>query len=202
MVLSAEALAGGFENPVLESQAVFRALMDAMARPGTVHMVDVAVDAPQPFSRAQAALALCLADHDTPVWLSRPLVNDALCGWLAFHSGAPVTAVMQQARFAFFGLQEPLPDFSGFAAGSQDYPDRSATLVIELPSLDGGDALLASGPGIDGELVIAPAGLPAMFVRRWAANRAQFPRGIDIFLTCGDAVMALPRSTKLSVKEA
>lgn len=201
MALAQEALSGGFGNPVLDAQAVFRDIMDAMARPGQIRNLNVAVAAPAPFSPAQAAIALCLADHDTPVWLSRAFHGGAVPGWIGFHCGATVTQAMADARFAFLSCGEALPDFSGFAAGTQEYPDRSATLVIELPALEGGTQLVARGPGINGECMIAPAGLPADFVRRWGANRALFPRGLDLILTCGEALFCLPRTTEIQAME-
>jgi alpha-D-ribose 1-methylphosphonate 5-triphosphate synthase subunit PhnH len=201
MTLAQEALTGGFENPVLDAQAVFRDLMDAMARPGTIRDLRVSAEAPAPFSTAQAAVALCLADHDTPVWLSPALRGEAHRGWIAFHCGAPVTMAMSEARFAFLAAGEPLPDFSGFASGTQEYPDRSATLVIELAGLSSGHRFVARGPGIDGECVIAPEGLPSDFAKRWRANRALFPRGLDLVLTCGSHILCLPRTTELQEME-
>lgn len=197
MSLHTEALEGGFANPVLGAQATFRALMDAMARPGTTGAGAAGTAPPHPMGRAQGAVALTLADHDTPVWLSPALANPTLKGWIGFHTGAEIVASSAHARFAFLAAGEPIPDFHGFAAGSQDYPDRSATLVIELPALTGGPELKASGPGIKNSTVIAPQGLPADFLRRWAANRAFFPLGLDIVFTAGTELMALPRSTDL-----
>lgn len=197
MSMDTQALQGGFGNPVLDAQATFRALMDAMAHPGTVRTCTAEAEPPYPLNLAQGAVALTLADHDTPVWLSTALAKPVIKDWIAFHTGADIAAAPAHGRFAFIGLGDPIPDFLGFAAGSQDYPDRSATLAIEVPSLAEGPALTARGPGIQGEIAIAPQGLPADFVRRWSANRSLFPRGIDLVLTSGTQLMALPRSIEL-----
>lgn len=197
MSLHTEALEGGFANPVLGAQATFRALMDATARPGTIHPCGGDAAPPHPMGIAQGAVALTLADHDTPVWLSPMLANATLRGWVGFHTGAELVASPAHGRFAFLAAGEPIPDFLGFAAGSQEYPDRSATLVIELPALTGGPEFKASGPGIKGSTVIAPHGLPTDFLHRWRVNRGFFPLGLDIIFTAGTDLMALPRSTDL-----
>jgi alpha-D-ribose 1-methylphosphonate 5-triphosphate synthase subunit PhnH len=197
MSMHTQALEGGFANPVLGAQATFRALMDAMARPGTIHAIGGDAAPPHPLGAAQGAIALTLADHDTPVWLSPQLANPAARGWIGFHTGAETVASPAHARFAFIAAAEPIPDFLGFDAGSQDYPDRSATLVIELPALSGGPQLLATGPGIKISTQIALQGLPGDFLHRWRVNRGFFPRGIDLIFTAGSEFMALPRSTDL-----
>lgn len=202
MAYETEALSGGFENPVFGAQAIFRAVMNAMARPGTIETCDMDPQAPYPFGTAQAAIALTLCDHDTPVWLSPRLATPAIKGWMAFHTGAGIAPSTASARFAFFDQDDASPDFSGFAAGSQEYPDRSATLVLDLPSLSGGQALVARGPGIDGERMIAPEGLPNDFPKRWAANRSVSPRGIDLILCSGTDILCLPRSVILKPVEA
>ena len=90
-----------------------------------------------------------------------------------------------------------MPALGQFAQGTQEYPDRSTTLILQLPALDGGDALTFEGPGIRTRATIAPLGLPENFAEDWRANRARLPRGVDLILTAGDAIACLPRSARL-----
>ena len=182
---------GGFGQPVFEAQAVFRLLMDAMARPGKRCRIEADVLAPGLAGPAQAALALTLCDADTPVWLAG--APPALGAWLAFHTGASLAAMPGDAAFAFIGSGGIVPE--DLSLGTQDYPDRSATLVIEVRCLSDGQRFRLAGPGIDGTCEIAVDGLSADFVAFRAANRALFPRGVDVVLTAGRDLIALPRST-------
>ncbi|MCO5733207.1 phosphonate C-P lyase system protein PhnH [Rhizobium sp. SSA_523] len=201
MEMKNQALAGGFQDGVLNSQSVFRALMDCMARPGTSGTVLPAISPPAPLGIAAGALMLTLCDPDTPVWLSPDLARSGTSAWLSFHCGAPLTKEKAEARFAFLETGAVMPPFSLFAAGSQDYPDRSTTLVIGVEALEGGLPLQLTGPGIRETATIAPKGLPAPFLHQWTANRALFPRGIDAVLTAGSTFLCLPRTTKITALE-
>ena len=196
------AFAGGFQEPVFEAQAVFRTLMDCMARPGTIGHVTASVLPPKPLSPTTGAVALTLCDHDTPVWLTPALAASALPGWLAFNAGSPVTDERQNARFAFVEQGAMLPNLCLFAQGTQEYPDRSTTLIVEIASFEGGRPLVLTGPGIRSQEEIAPVGLPDMFAHFWSENRQSFPRGVDLILVAGDNILCLPRTTVLRVKEA
>lgn len=193
---------GGFGSPVFDAQSVFRALMDAMARPGTVQAVSHRASAPPPLGPVAAAAALTLCDADTPVWLDAALATDgAVARWLGFHAGAPVTGDPAEAAFALIGYGPSLGSFDRFARGTQEYPDRSATLIVQVPELTGGPALTLTGPGIEQSATLAPSGLPARFAALWADNNALFPRGIDIVLATPGAVAALPRTTRIQATE-
>lgn len=197
-----QAFAGAFREPVFQSQSVFRSLMDCMARPGTAGELAAGDAPPEPLGAAAGAIALTLCDHDTAVYLTPGLSKSAVPHWLAFHTGAPVTGDHQAGRFAFIEKGAPLPGFSLFAQGTQEYPDRSATLVVELVALTGGRPLILQGPGIDSEKVMAPDGLPDMFPALWAENCQGFPRGVDLILVAGDRVLCLPRTTTIRIGEA
>ncbi|TCT44985.1 phosphonate C-P lyase system protein PhnH [Martelella mediterranea] len=191
-------LHGGFDNPVFDSQSVFRAVMDGMAEPGTIRQIEAETLAPEPVGPAMSAVLLALADADTPVWLTSTLSATALKSWLSFHCGAKETEEKALAGFAVIEKNAAIPSFELFATGSQEYPDRSTTLIIELPSFEGGETITLSGPGISGTRAIAPQGLPPHFLARWAGNRASFPRGIDIIFTCGRQLFCLSRSTTIT----
>src|SRR5262245_64167437 len=90
MVTVAE-LPAGFADKVLSAQSTFRAVMDAMARPGRVHRIRAAPGTPAPMMRGTAAIALTLFDHDTPVWRDsvRSATSD-VAKWPKLHTSAPV----------------------------------------------------------------------------------------------------------------
>lgn len=199
--IHASAYAGAFTEPVFQSQAVFRAVMDAMARPGTIALLGASASPPAPLGAGAGAIALTLCDDGTPVWLSPALANSSVPSWLSFHTGAPLTDVKPEARFVFVDAGGIVPGFDQFALGTQEYPDRSATLVLEIASLEGGAELVATGPGIKHETILSPVGLPDIFLTLWAENRALFPRGVDLILVAGAQVLCLPRTTKLRRRE-
>ncbi len=184
---------GGFADPVFGAQAVFRALMDAFAAPGTVADFGPVTSAPAPLVPAAAALMATLADGDTPIWLADS--GGPAARWLRFQTGAPLAA--NPARAAFALLAEREGGFDRFAVGTPDYPDRSVTLLLPVPALTGGAPLRLTGPGIETERVIAPAGLPTGFLDVMAANHARYPLGFDLVLVHGTAALALPRTTRV-----
>ena len=202
MASQSQIYAGAFADPVFAAQSVFRHLMDGFARPGTIKRLEATNTPPAPLASAAGAVALTLCDHDTPVWLTPTLAKSAAPQWIAFHTGAQVTSSKTDARFAFIEKGAAFPGFDQFSLGTQEYPDRSTTLVIEVEALTGGQVLTAKGPGIKDETDIAVKGLPDVFLEFWNANRAVFPRGVDLVLTAGDKLVCLPRTTRLSQKEA
>jgi len=179
-------LTGGFADPSTQSAHAFRALLEAMARPGRIFAVQGA-EPPAPASIAAGVALLTLTDATTPLHLAGAADCEALRGWIGFHSGAPLVAA-ERARFAL-GTWQALQPVSRFRIGEPSYPDRSATLIVEMDRLEPEGARL-TGPGIETE---ARLSLPETAAFR--ANRALFPLGFDCILTCGDRLAALPRST-------
>lgn len=200
------ALARAFADPVHGAQQTFRAVMNALARPGTLQPVDGLAEAPAPLSPVAGAVAVALADYETPLWLDAPLAAaPEVAAWLAFHTGARTGAAPAEAAFALASAPTGLPDLAGFALGSDIYPDRSTTLILQVEAFTGEGAstrLHLAGPGIRGHATLAVAGLPADIVERLAANQALFPRGVDLILAGPAAVAALPRTTRVTLMEA
>jgi alpha-D-ribose 1-methylphosphonate 5-triphosphate synthase subunit PhnH len=136
MLAAAETIDGGFADPVFDAQSVFRAVMDAMARPGSVMPVRLLAAPPAPLSATAAAAALTLCDHDTPLWLDPSLAgSDAVRSWLAFHTGAPLVDAAGEAAFALVADPVELSSLAEFAQGTQEYPDRSTTVILQVDSV-------------------------------------------------------------------
>jgi alpha-D-ribose 1-methylphosphonate 5-triphosphate synthase subunit PhnH len=180
-------LSPGFADPVADAQACFRAVLDAMAHPGRVRHVP-AMEAPAPLCRAAASVLLALVDHETPLWLDADAA--AVRDWITFHTGAPPVGTAACA----FGLALSMPDLAAFSAGTDEMPETSATLIVQVRSFSGGARYELAGPGLREPAPFTVDGLAADFAARWADNHALFPRGVDLLLCAGDQVAALPRT--------
>ena len=191
--MSATLLAKGFDDPVDGSQATFRAAMWALSRPGRVEPLVAGLAPPAPLSPEAAALALALCDYETPLWLDPALAAvPAVADFLRFHTGATIVDEAAGARFALIAEPADMPDFAVFAQGTPEYPDASATLIVQVEHFTGG--LLLEGPGIEGRTAFGATPLPADFAARMTANRALFPLGVDLLLAGPGGVAGLPRS--------
>lgn len=197
--LRSSGIPAGFRDPVFDSQDAFRCFLTALSHPGLAETVRGTPDGPPALSPAATAIALTLFDFDTPVWLDPTAGTEASEVFLRFHCGCPIVDEPGQAGFAVIAHAAGMPRLGAFGAGEVLYPDRSATLVIQLPSLDGGPLVVLRGPGIDGSRAVAPAGLPAWFWADWSANAALYPQGVDVLLVSGSAVMGLPRSVQAEI---
>ena len=194
-------LPAGFADKVLSAQSTFRSVMDALARPGSVQRIVATSGAPSPVMRGAAAIALTLFDHDTPIWLDAAMSGTSdVTKWLKFHTGAPVIADSSICSFALFGDARSLPALDRFAFGSNEYPDRSTTLILQVESLTEGSQFELRGPGIDGTAALQAMIQPTDLFDRLAINAALFPRGIDVVLVADDAIVAIPRTTRLAAR--
>jgi alpha-D-ribose 1-methylphosphonate 5-triphosphate synthase subunit PhnH len=204
-------LPAGFADPVQHAQAVFRCLLDAMARPGTIGVlpdeVSGSITPPEGCSRAASAVLLTLADADVRLHLD-PAGAPALAGWLRFHTGVHIVSGAEQADWLLFRAEALAdPPVILWRVGDDEAPHTAPTLLIDVPSLDpapaaGSIGLRLSGPGIEAQQALAVGGLDASFWRQRIALQAQFPCGVDMVLCCGDRLAALPRSTRVQMTGA
>jgi alpha-D-ribose 1-methylphosphonate 5-triphosphate synthase subunit PhnH len=187
----------GLANTVMDSQRVFRQCLHALSRPG--HMLQIYSDAEAPAGVGIAACAILLAlpDHDTRVWLSPSFGVDA-SAYFRFHTGCPITNNSYDADFALIRAIGELPLLPSFKHGSDEYPDHSAFVIVEVPSIATDHGLRLTGPGILNEARLSIPGVDHEFLTQWMMSRKLFPRGVDIIFTCGAMACSLPRSIQLS----
>ena len=181
-------LSGGFQDAPRDAAHAFRAAMTAMARPGTIHDIGGAVP-PAPLSVAAGAAILTLCDPETPIYLAGEFDVAAVRDWITFQTGAPFVAAAD-AMFAV-GHWADMTPMTQFAIGTPEYPDRSATLIVEMSELSAAGATL-SGPGIKETTQFS---LPE--TDAFQANAALFPLGLDFIFTAGTQIAALPRTTQV-----
>jgi alpha-D-ribose 1-methylphosphonate 5-triphosphate synthase subunit PhnH len=188
-------------------QGVFRVVLDAMARPGTVRQL-AALDEHAPISAARglAAIAQTLLDHE----VSFAVVPgndgpglDATTAFVAYVRSVTGCREVPASDADYVLALGALPD--GLAAqlkrGQPAYPDEGATLVSLVPSLDGASGITVnlSGPGVPAGTIATIPGWSADDLVCLAEANAAAPLGVDVILVdAGGQVMCLPRSTRIS----
>lgn len=196
---AAAILADGFgDGEALGGQRCFRALLDAMGRPGRI--VSLGAESlpspPAPLAPATYALLLGLADLETPVWLDEPArARPAVPATLRFRCGCPLVDDPAAAAFAVVTRAATAPALAAFAPGVPEYPDRSTTLILQVAGLGAGERLRLTGPGVLGGAELAVAGARPGLWDELRANHRRYPLGVDLVLVDGRRLAALPRST-------
>lgn len=184
----------GFSNPVMDAQAVFKKVLEAISYPGRIIQLSASIDFPAPLNMASAAVFLSLADFSTPVWTDSPQSSE-MASWLRFHCSADIVENSSDALFAVMANPASIPDLSAFNHGTNQRPDVSATLIIQTSGLGWKNGRKISGPGIQRTLGIRVDDIPETFWIQRKKMEKRFPAGLDIFFTCGNSLVALPRTT-------
>jgi alpha-D-ribose 1-methylphosphonate 5-triphosphate synthase subunit PhnH len=174
-----------------DAQRVFRAVLDALARPGTTTHLPAPAGVP-----AALAPLLALADLDTPV-----CVLDASSAeseqWLravTTATSAPVAA-LREARLVAALRPVTVDELRAVRVGSPADPEEAALVALAVPTLTGGPVVRLDGPGAAPGAVITPTGLPVGWLDVRAA--VPYPTGADLLLVdSAGACVGLPRSTR------
>jgi alpha-D-ribose 1-methylphosphonate 5-triphosphate synthase subunit PhnH len=189
----------GFDHAAFDSNAVFRALLDAMSRPGRIYDLPVAVSAPDGLNKAATATLLAMADMDTTIWLSPSCTTKAAGDHLKFHCGCPISTDVKQADFAIARISDDLSFVTDLAVGNAEYPDQSATLILMVDEISDRPSMTLKGPGIKDTHSLAIKGLPASFHAWRAENHHLFPCGVDVIFASETQIAALSRTTRIEV---
>jgi len=209
-------LAPGFSAPVLASQQVFRAVLDAMSQPGRPARLpaeSLAVGCPpdlngRTIGAALCALLLTLLDRDTPARWHGRLASGAARAWLRFHTGARDPGEQLPAFVIVHADDLDATVWHSVPCGDDERPQQGGTLIVVLADEarvieagtppDGGSVRLR-GPGIAHERWLLLDGVPGPFWSYRQALRSGYPRGFEVVFVQGDRLIALPRSTHLVV---
>jgi alpha-D-ribose 1-methylphosphonate 5-triphosphate synthase subunit PhnH len=186
----------GFAAPVEAAQRVFRTLLTALSEPGRVLALPPCCVPPEGVDPAAMAAVLALCDGDTPLWLDA--LAEAAASFIRFHTGAPIVAAPEEALFLLAGARHR-PPLARLQAGTPDYPDRSATLILAVAELAEGEGWSLAGPGIADTRRLLVRFIDERFAGEWQENHARFPLGVDVVFAARDRLAALPRSTHLEV---
>ncbi|RWJ60456.1 MAG: phosphonate C-P lyase system protein PhnH [Mesorhizobium sp.] len=188
----------GFSDPVFDSQNTFRCILEAYGYVGLAQVLSRANTRIGPLDPSTVSVCLTLMDFETPIWLDQASDSKLVRDFLAFHCGVPVTSA-EASSFAIVCDPISMPRLDQFAVGTNLEPQSSATIVLQVPTFDGGPSVRLRGPGIPGEISLAVDGLPSWFWEDWQANHELYPIGVDVLFTSGRSVIALPRSISVEV---
>ena len=190
---------------VFDGQKHYRTLLQCTARPGTIGQLDdVLLEVPSLLNHATALLALALFSGDISYYLSE---NEAAAANFIQRETFAKPASAEQADFLILTDGNRLEGLQQAKLGNLSFPDLGASAVLQVAAISPAPLtdslrLTLTGPGIESEAVVYVLGAHETFLETLRERNAEFPMGVDSFLTCdslsaGPCVMALSRTTRV-----
>ena len=174
-------------------QATFRALLNAMSRPGTTGNL-TPLDQGGRFAAALSVLE-ALVDHEVSfaVVPERPEIAEIVLRQTGSHLAAPAVA-----DYVLCDADSLVQSIDAAKTGDLEYPDRGATIVCLGESVTEGASLRLSGPGIRDTSTVSVAGFTPEAVAAFRRVNAGVPLGIDLVLVAPDGrFVCLSRYTRV-----
>lgn len=186
-------------DKVFDTQRIYRLILDAMARPGTVNSLSAfKLQPPSGLNPAAAAVALTLFDSET--CFSVLPSDQAIIDYLMLNSGAAVCPV-HAAEFILVSGREEVPEINEVCCGTLISPEKGATLIMMVDSLMTtvhGSKLVLRGPGIKDSSCLNISGLDKENIRAISEMNQEYPLGVDvIYVDHAGNVACVPRSSAL-----
>jgi alpha-D-ribose 1-methylphosphonate 5-triphosphate synthase subunit PhnH len=182
----------GFDDPLTGSQRTFRAIFAAMVHPGQIVTIHENPDAPDVFNSASAATCLTLLDYETPVWTDVDWISPAI-RWLQFDCESSVVTEPCMANFAIVTKPASMPDLDYFRVDRYEYYENATTLIIQVDDILPRASYKNSNIYFEKTAQLELKGVPDKFWDRWQYLSGLYPLSIDIFFTCDDVLIALPK---------
>jgi alpha-D-ribose 1-methylphosphonate 5-triphosphate synthase subunit PhnH len=208
------------------SATVFRRLLDAMSRPGTIETIplpDALAGIPEGddlvgdlstneggylYNRYALGALATLLDRETTFalggaggWIER---ETSLSRWLERFGGTRMEEP-SEADFALCLDGQSGALLTELRLGTEAVPEDGATAFIcvsdmEVEPMSGGSVLELQGPGIRETATITVWGLPGEAQEAIVATRRTYPLGVDVILIDRRGrCVCLPRSTRVSM---
>lgn len=186
---------------VFDCQKIFKSVMNAMAKPGTIFSIKEQSNKLAEEDKVPLALAITFMDNRSALYVEG---NDELLSVIREKTIA-VKSTLEKADFIIAPGVEMAEDYNvqlldSAKLGTLPEPHKSAMVIVGLQSFDGDRSLVFEGPGIKErkKVVLPEAGISWMCRR--AEQNYEFPCGTDIlFYTEDGEIMGIPRTLKVEV---
>ncbi|MFJ5624221.1 phosphonate C-P lyase system protein PhnH [Peribacillus loiseleuriae] len=188
---------------VHDLQAVYRKLVDATSRPGTVMELQKEVEGLDVQTNCLATtLLFALTVLDPEVTFKVITQHEAAVSGMINQLTYSKSVDVSDADFIFIledALHEEMEEaLSQAKVGNLSNPHESAMIILEVSDVTKGKPMKLSGPGIQGE-----TNLNMQNASNWMAMRneknVEFPLGIDMyFVDQQNQLLAIPRTTQIN----
>lgn len=183
---------------VFDCQKVFKGVMNAMAKPGTIISIDEHSSKLAEKDNVALAIAMTFMDNRSTYYVEG---NEELTTEIREKTMAVKTGLENADYVIVPDTESAEGHFEQLLAcaktGTLPEPHKSATVMVCLKEFAGENKVVLEGPGINvsREITLPDAGIA--WLRKRTEMKYEFPCGTDIvFYTDKGEIMAIPRTTK------
>lgn len=189
-------------SEIFDAQEHFRVIMNATARPGSIHSLkEIEIYPPAPLNKAAAYVALALMNKD--VACNVQLTNtQEIETYLLLNTGVNFSEV-EKANFIICNQNVSVEVIENANEGDPIYPEQSAFIVLQVEEisnakLNNSIELVLEGPGIEKTQNLYITGAKKQVLDTIWEKNSEYPLGVELILCAANGQIAsIPRSSKI-----